>query len=166
MRDAAYAVLTARLAQPGEHGYGDEADRRFLQALDAFDPPEQAATYAWAGLEDMGRDIGRHVYAKSIVEDDFPHAVDHLAEAIEASGFGRLVVADVFHRTAKVNFQPSPGAASIRPEALEAYLDGVLAGALATGFNAEVQLAHGDANALEIALASGRDVNEEVQARG
>lgn len=164
LRDAAFILIATRARQTGKPTLGDEADQRLVKRLMALDPPGDADDYLSAALWDLGEDLGRHVYSKPILEDDFETAIHDLSEAFTASGLGSLMLEHLFHRTAKVRYEP-PGDQD-PSRGFYAYVCGSTVGALSQAFNCEVWLKETGPLELEIALGTGRDVNREAEHSG
>lgn len=147
VQDAVARLLAHRHAQRGRPTPGDEADRAFLDVLRriALDPDTLQA------LRAGGEATGRGVYAKRVVDEPLPRALDRLAEGLRASGLADLRVEDAFHRTARLRHAPAVPAAA-------PFVEGAVRGFLAECFNCEVDVrAEGDR--IEAALGAGRDVN-------
>ncbi len=161
LRDAAFILIATRARQTGTPTLGDQADQRLVKRLMALDPPGDADGYMAAALWDLGEDLGRHVYSKPILEDDFETAIHGLSEALAASGLGRLTLEHLFHRTAEVGYHPPKDQDPSR--GFYAYVYGSTVGALSQAFNCEVRLKETGSFELEIVLGTGRDVNREAE---
>lgn len=153
LRDAETSLIAHRHAQRGAPTHGDAADQALLTALvalSAHDAPTARAT---------GRSLGGEVYARRFLEDTLPGAVVALSSTLQASGAGSLHLAQVFHRTARLRFEPSPSLADAEPVVLAAFLEGAVEGFFSATFNCKAHAASEHGDELRLELGEGRNVN-------
>lgn len=156
LRHAADALLSRRVAQRGRPTLGDEHDLALAAALASL----VADPAALALARETGERVARGVYAKRFFEDTLGGAVVVLSTCLLESGLGTLRLADSFHRSARVEYAPSPALAACAPEVRDRFAEGVLAGFLSTAFNCDVSVhAEPGVASLRIELLDGRDVN-------
>ena len=158
-REAESALLARRRSQRGSHTLGDDADRALLAALLAL--PAGAAPAA----RDAGRRLGEDVYSRRFHEDTLPGAIGTLSSALDRSGVGSLRLASSFHRTALVAYDPAPALARAAPDVTTAFVEGVVEGFLAVGFNCQAHARPEGTHALRVQLGEGRDVNAQRRQR-
>lgn len=162
LHDAAYNLVVTRARQTGQPTFGDEADQRLVRCVAELAPEAEAEAYVAAWLRDLGIDLGRHVYAKPFVEDGLADALALLSEELAASGFGRLTVEEVFHRTAETRWQPSEALSGKAPGRSRALVAGLVVGTLGEALNCKVEASFSDKDRLTVKLGPGRDVNNEA----
>jgi hypothetical protein len=161
----AYYKLLLRGSDHRAPGGADHAGHVLARQLARLAPAPDARAGMAAAVFDRADDLGRHVVAKRIVHDGLEPALREVSAAMRACGLGVLETAEAFHREARVAFAPGPAADGADPDLLQAHVAGLLHGALGAALNCEVAVATGP-GVLEVRLARGRDVNQEVPSRG
>ncbi len=140
----------------------DMATRRLVKVLVTLDvDPALEGELRWSVFE-LGADVGRHVYAKLIVEDSLPDAVSILSDRLELAGLAGIQLERAFHRTARIRYRPKADGELADPRVLEAYLGGVVHGTLSEAMNCTVEIEPLDGHRFSVCLGNGRDVNVEV----
>lgn len=152
LREAERSLLERRRTQTGSHTLGDDADRALLAVLATL------PASSWHEARASGRRLGEHVYSRRFLDDDLQGAVAILSHAVDASGMGALRLAEAFHRSATLLFEPGASLAPAHPSVREAFIAGVLEGYLATAFNCDT-IVVGREDELRVHLGAGRDVN-------
>ena len=162
IKDLTWALMVRRAGQLEGATFGDEADHRLTGALAALRPDEETRELLLGALYDLATDLGRHIYSKPILEDDLADGVATLDRSFAASGLGHLRDEGVFFRTANVTFEPGRDLEGCDEAVRQAYVAGLLVGALGEAYNCRVGLQARGEGRFEIALGEGRDVNQEV----
>lgn len=153
LREAETSLIARRHSQRGVPTPGDEADQALLAALSALsehDAPLARAT---------GHSLGAHVYARRFFEDTLPGAVAMLSTNLRESGAGSLHLEAMFHRTARLHFDPLPALEAAQPPVLAAFLEGAVEGFFSAAFNCQARAASDRAREVHLELGEGRNVN-------
>lgn len=153
LRDAETSLIARRHAQKGAPTPGDEADQALLAAIAALSPQDAPIARA------TGHSLGAHVYSRRFFEDTVPGAVAVLSTTLHASGAASLHLDQVFHRTARLRFEPLPGLAQAEPPVLAAFLEGAVEGFFSVAFNCQAHAATERAREVRLELGDGRNVN-------
>lgn len=160
-QDASESLLSRRRSQRGSFTFGDPWDEAFVDALGHLAPA--AAPGADARVEEAGERLGRHVFARRMFEDSYAGAIVTLSASLVASGLGALQLVEVFHRTARLAYAPSPRSGACHAEVSDALVAGLLRGFASEAFNCEASATRTAPREFVLVLGEGRDVNRRAR---
>lgn len=156
LKDSMFSLIAGRNA--GAHPSATLSD--IGQQLAALKVPDEAAAAGDVLLFDHGDNVGRHLLAKGLLQDDLAAALNQLAATLRGAGLGRLRIDGVFHRTANIRLADAPS------PYVTAFVVGTLHGSLSELFNSQVRIDRAGTASLTIRLGAGLDVNEQEKHDG
>lgn len=159
-RDAFYAVvLDARRSATSPSSAPDTAEApeaRLVRALARLSPEPDGREILDSWVFEAGAEVGRHVVAKTLVDDSRDAAARAVCVALERAGAASTRRVTSFHRSFTFTFEPAPAGARAEPGLLASYVAGLLSGALGEAFNCRVVVECVEPWTFEVRLAEGR----------